>query len=128
MKKSISLSEIEWQIMEVLWEKGVLSVKEVLQAIYPNGEKAYTTIQTYMDRMVEKQLLKKQKIGLVNFYHSIVDKHKLLKQATENLVTKAFKGSFGSLAAFLVDSYELSNEDLDKIKQLIKKREDVIWK
>ena len=125
MKNLKSLSEIEWQIMTVLWEKGVLSVKDVWHAVYPNGEKAYTTVQTYMDRMVDKQLLKKQKIGLVNFYHPIVDKKTLMKKATDTLISRVFNGSFGSLAAFLVDSYNMSGEDLDKIKQLIEKSEEV---
>ena len=126
MKHQIALSDLEWQIMQMLWEKGVMSVKEVWQALYPNGEKAYTTIQTYMDRMVEKKLLNKQKIGLVNFYHPQVDKKTLLKQATENLVSRAFNGSFFSLAAFLVDSPNLSKQELDKIKQLIKQKEEEV--
>ena len=125
MKKLKLLSEIEWQIMAVLWEKGVMSVKEVWQVLYPNGEKAYTTVQTYLDRMVDKKLLNKKKIGMVNFYHSIVEKQKLMKQATDSLVSRVFNGSFGSLAMFLVDSYNLSNEDLEKIKHLIKKREEL---
>jgi len=125
MKNQIILSDLEWQIMQVLWEKGVLSVKEVWQTLYPAGEKAYTTIQTYLDRMVDKNLLNKQKIGLVNFYHALVDKKMLLRQATENLVYRAFDGSFFSLAAFLVDSPDLSNEELEKIKELIKNKEEV---
>lgn len=124
MKKQIGLSELEWQIMQAIWEKGVLSVKEVWQRLFPDGEKAYTTVQTYMDRMVEKNLLTKQKIGLVNFYHPHVDKETLLEQATENLVSRAFNGSFFSLAAFLVDSPNLSKKELDRIKQLIKQKEE----
>jgi len=125
MKNKVALSDLEWQIMQVLWEKGVVAIKEVWQVLYPNGEKAYTTIQTYMDRMVDKKLLNKQKIGLVNFYHARTDKKKLLKQAMENLVSHAFNGSFFNLAAFLVDSPNLSNEELEKIKELIKSKEEV---
>lgn len=125
MKKPITLSDLEWQIMQLLWDKGVMSVKEMWQALYPNGEKAYTTIQTYMDRMTDKNLLSKQKIGLVNFYHAIVDKKSLLKHATENLVSRAFNGSFFNLAAFLVDSPNLSSEELEKITELIKSKEEV---
>jgi len=123
MKRPFSLSEIEWQILKHLWEKGVLSVREVRQKLFPDGERAYTTIQTYMDRMVEKKLLKKEKIGLVNFYQPLVDKKSMRRKATDTLITKAFDGSFGSLAAFLVDSYNLSEHDLEKIKDLIKKKE-----
>jgi len=126
MKNQIGFSELEWHIMQAIWEKGVLSVKEVWQKLFPGGEKAYTTIQTYMDRMVDKKLLNKQKIGLVNFYHPQVDKKTLLKQATENLVSRAFNGSFFSLAAFLVDSPNLSKQELDKIKQLIKQKEEEV--
>jgi BlaI family penicillinase repressor len=124
MKHQATLSDLEWQIMQVLWEKGVMAVKEVWQLLFPNGEKAYTTIQTYMDRMADKNLLSKQKIGLVNFYHARVAKKKLVKQATENLVSSAFNGSFFNLAAFLVESPNLSSEELEKIKELIKNKEE----
>jgi predicted transcriptional regulator len=123
MKKPKMILDIEWRIMGVLWKKGVLSIREVWQQLYPNGEKAYTTVQTYMDRMTEKKLLHKEKIGLVNFYRPLIDEKTLIKQATDKFVFNTFNGSFGSMAAFLVDSYNLSNEDMEKIKQLIKKKE-----
>lgn len=125
MKNKVVLSDLEWQIMQILWERGVMSIKEVWQALFPDGSKAYTTIQTYMERMTSKRLLKKQKIGMVNFYHAGLNKRTLLKQATENLVSKAFDGSFFSLAAFLVDSPNLTGEELEKIKELIKSKEEV---
>ena len=123
MKENKMLSDIEWKIMRVLWKKGILSVKEVWSQLYPNGEKAYTTIQTYLDRMVDKNLLEKQKIGLVNFYRPTVDEATMVKHATDNLVSRVFNGSFGSLAAFLVDSNKLNNEDIQKIKEIIEKKE-----
>ncbi len=123
MKKPKVILDIEWQIMGVLWQKGIMTIKEVWQKLYPKGEKAYTTIQTYMDRMTEKKLLYKEKIGLVNFYRPLIDEQTLKKQATEKLVSNTFNGSFGNLAAFLVDSYNLSGKDLEKIKKLIEKKE-----
>ena len=123
MKKRKALSDIEWRIMQVLWKKGVVSIKEVWQGLYPDGEKAYTTVQTYMERMIEKGLLHKEKIGLVNFYRALIDERTVVKQATEKFVFNTFNGSFGSLAAFLVDSDNLSFDDLERIKQLIEKKE-----
>ena len=78
-----------------------------------------------MERMTEKKLLHKEKIGLVNFYRPLIAEATLKKQATEKFVTNTFNGSFGRLAAFLVDSYHLSREDLDKIKKLIEQKEEV---
>ncbi|MDZ7331410.1 MAG: BlaI/MecI/CopY family transcriptional regulator [candidate division KSB1 bacterium] len=124
MKNQMNLSELEWQIMQVLWQKGVMSVREVWETLFPEAEKAYTTVQTYMDRMVEKGLLRKQKLGLVNYYHAAVDKNFLRQNATEYLVSQAFEGSFFRLAAFLLESTKLSQEELDQIKQLIRAREE----
>ena len=122
MKKLKALSDIEWRIMQVLWKKGVMSIREVWQRLYPDGEKAYTTIQTYMERMIEKGLLHKEKIGLVNFYRALVDERTVIKQATEKFVSNIFNGSFGSLAAFRVDSDNRSFDEVERIKQVMEKK------
>ena len=123
MKKTKLFSETEWQILKTIWKRKTATVREVWQEGYPNKEKAYTTIQTYMDRLVQKKVLKKEKIGLVNFYKPCLSETKAIKQATESFVSRAFNGSFGLLAQYLVDSRNLSKEDIDQIKELIKKRE-----
>ena len=124
MKKLKFLSEIEWQILKILWKENVSSVKEVWQELYPKGEKAYTTVQTYMDRLVKKNVLRKEKIGLVNFYRPTLTERETLEQATKTFVGRAFNGSFGLLAQFLIDSKNLTKEDLEKIRELINKREE----
>ncbi len=124
MGKIKFLSEIEWSVLKIVWQRNKASVKDVWQELYPNGEKAYTTIQTYMDRLVKKKVLRKEKIGLVNSYQPALTEREALEQATESFVGRAFNGSFGLLAQFLVDSRNLSKEDLEKIKELIRKREE----
>ncbi|MBN1270990.1 MAG: BlaI/MecI/CopY family transcriptional regulator [Candidatus Aminicenantes bacterium] len=124
MKKKISLSETEWRIMRILWNDKKATVKEVWSSLYPKKEKAYTTVQTTMDRLVEKNFLAKEKIGLVNFYQPLISEKKALTQATENLVSRAFQGSFGLLAAHLIDSPQFEASDLKKIKELIKQKEE----
>jgi predicted transcriptional regulator len=123
MKKKRDLfSDKEWIIMKAVWQKQKITVKEVWQQIYPHQEKAYTTVQTYMDRLVEKGVLKKEKVGLVNFYQARISEEKALDKATENLVSRAFNGSFGLLAAFLIDSQRLDPSDLERIKQMLEKK------
>ena len=122
MKKK-TITEFEWLIMRLLWEKGVLSVKEVWQTLFPGGERAYTTIQTIMDRMVKKRFLQKKKIGLVNFYRPRVDEKTMKKEATEKFVNTTFNGSFGSMAAFLLNQGKFSRKELEQIKELLDQKE-----
>jgi len=105
--------------MKYLWQEERASIRNVWEALFPEGEKAYTTVQTYMERMVEKGLLTKEKIGMVNFYSPAVSEEETLARATDSFVKKVFNGSFGLLAAFLVDSDKLDNSDREELRKLI---------
>ena len=69
MPQTEKLTPVEWEIMDTIWaRKKPSSVRDVCQQTYPNGEKAYTTIQTIMNTLEKKKLLRRKKTGLVNFY------------------------------------------------------------
>ena len=99
------------------------TVREIHQHLYPKGEKAYTTVQTTTNILVEKGFLRKEKIGMVNFYFPIISRQEFAKQETRTLVSRTFQGSFGNLANYLVDSGELSENELQKLKELISNKE-----
>ena len=121
-RKRLAVAESE--IMEGVWQfDGSATVREVHSRLYPNGEKAYTTVQTMMNILVEKGFLRKEKIGLVNFYTPAVSRLEAAETETQSLVSRLFQGSFGALANYLVDSGELSREELDALKALIDARE-----
>jgi predicted transcriptional regulator len=122
-KKNV-LSEAEWRIMEAVWDaERAVSVREVVQKLYPKGERAYTTVQTVMNILVDKGYLRKEKIGMVNFYTPRVARENAVRKATHSLVSKIFHGSFGALAAFLVDSDSLSPEEIRELKSMIARKE-----
>jgi len=124
MAKEIKLSPGEWEVMETIWNKGGSpSVREVYERLYPNAEKAYTTIQTIMNNLETKGFLRKKKIGLVNFYTPTRKRETMVKVETQGLVSKAFRGSFMSLANYLINSDSLTTDDITELKTLIEKRE-----
>jgi BlaI family penicillinase repressor len=118
-----NLSKLEWEVMQVIWQiGGKPSVRQVLEKAYANGAKAYTTIQTVMNNLEVKSYLKKEKIGMVNFYKPLHKQDEMVNTETIGFVNKVFGGSFMSLANFLVDSDNLSQEEIDDLKQLIEER------
>ncbi|RMF60321.1 MAG: BlaI/MecI/CopY family transcriptional regulator [Calditrichaeota bacterium] len=118
------LAEVELEVMKSIWSFGKpVTVRQVLEHLYPNREKAYTTVQTIMNILAEKGFLRKDKVGMVNFYFPTISETDFAEQETHNLVSKIFHGSFGALANYLVDSGELSSEELNQLKALIESRE-----
>ena len=124
MKKNKKLAESEWRIMDAIWTFAKPStVRDIHQHLYPEGQKAYTTVQTITNILVEKGFLRKEKIGMVNFYFPTLSRQEFAKDETKTLVSRTFQGSFGNLANYLVDSGELSESDLKQLKELIAKKE-----
>ena len=90
---------------------------------YPNGEKAYTTVQTVMNKLVEKGFLKREKIGLVNFYSAYNNQSSSIKNETKSFVKQVFNGSFISLANYLIQSGTLNNDEINELKKIISENE-----
>ena len=114
------LSAAEWEIMQEMWSAGApLAVRDVLERAYPNAEKAYTTVQTLMNILVDKGFLKRKKVGLVNFYAVAVAREKILRKSLATAAGRMFAGSFGAMASFLVSSAALSLEEIQELKKLL---------
>jgi len=124
MAKNNKLTPAEWEIMETIWKRGGSpSVREIVDQAYPNGEKAYTTVQTIMKTLEKKGYLKSRKIGLVNFYTPTKSREEMVKAEMSSLVSRVFHGSSRALANYLVTSDDLSLEEIEEIKKLFEKKE-----
>jgi BlaI family penicillinase repressor len=124
MAKSDKLTPAEWEIMDSIWAlAGAPSVREVMEHAYPNGEKAYTTVQTLMNLLEKKGLLTRKKIGLVNFYKPTRAREEMVRKETRTLISRLFHDSAPALANFLIDQENLSLEDIGNIKKLLDKKE-----
>ena len=114
-----ALSQFEWLIMNHLWDGEKSSAREVMEAMPAEKQRAYTTIQTYLERLVDKGYLTKEKIGMVNFYTSLVPREDVVEGATSSFIDRVFQGSGSSLAAYLLKNGKLDPDDLDKIKDIL---------
>lgn len=119
----ITLTEFEWDIMQTLWRKSRLTARGVLELLSEDKKRAYTTIQTYLERMVKKGLLNKEKSGMQNLYAPCYSEEEIRQEETEHLVKKAFRGSYSRLAAFLFDVDSVSEKDLAQIKSMLRDKE-----
>ena len=123
-RKKHELSAAEWELMQVVWERAdAVSVREVLETAYPNDEKAYTTVQTLMNILVDKGFLRRKKSGMVNMYSAAVKREKVIDAGIAQAAERTFSGSIGAMASFLVNSRKLTEEDLATLRKLLDEQE-----
>ncbi|MFC1563853.1 BlaI/MecI/CopY family transcriptional regulator [candidate division KSB1 bacterium] len=123
-RKKGYLSSSEWEIMNVIWELGGKpTVKNVVDRAYPEGEKAYTTVHTLMEILVEKGFLRKEKFGPVNLYPPARKRDEAVKKETDIFIDKVFGGSFQKMANFMIENRKISDEEFSYLKNLIEQKE-----
>jgi predicted transcriptional regulator len=123
-KKSITLTDSEHRIMEVLWKKGSATVAEVAEALEGKDGSAYTTILTMMGILRHKGYLSCRKDGRAHIFTPKVDRDSAARKAVRQLLTKFFAGSPSELVLSFLREEQLSPEELDELKYKIRKSGD----
>ena len=125
MKKSLTpLGETEMEVLNHVWDMGEATVKQVRKRILEDREVAYTTIMTVMKNLADKDLLKYRKEGVTYVYSPAQKPEAVRSNLISDFMKKAFKGSPKELIQALVNSDDLTSEDLTEIKSMIDNMED----
>lgn len=120
----INLGPLEQKITQIFWKNACMDVSSVQKSLQKTGNKlAYTTVMTVMNRLVDKNVLKKELKGKQYCYSVIKDKKKFVKDLVNQTISN-FVNKFGeeAVVAFLDEAEKLSpNQKKNIISRLMKK-------
>ena len=112
-------SELEMQILGVLWRGGPAPVRDVLAAMADGNKRAYTTVLSAMQVMEKKGLLKRSREGLTDHWRPAVTKSRVLGPFFRNLVANVFGGQPTQVMQHLLQETDVDAADLAAIRQLL---------
>ena len=112
-------SELELQVLSVLWERGPAPVRAVLEALPDGKDRAYTTVLSVMQVMEKKGLIGHTQQGQTHIYHPLVKQGQVLRPMMRDLVRNVFGGSPARALQALLDGTKLDADELGQIRQLI---------
>ena len=113
-----SLTPLELEIMNVLWETGPANVQTV-QAQIKGRELAYTTVQTMLNVLDRKGKVKRQLKDRAYVYRPVLSRQKAVGQAMGDMLDRFFGGSADSLVLSLVEARRLTPERLARIQKML---------
>jgi len=82
-----SLGPLEREILKIIWKDGKVCVRHVLDQLPTELKPAYTTIMTLLNRMVEKNILKREKPNTTCYYQATQSKADFFKSLTETKIS-----------------------------------------
>lgn len=115
------LSKLELQIMEVLWEKGVVSIREIQEAFPEKNRPAYTTIQTTVYRLEAKKAVRRvKKISNAHMFEAVISRGAAHRRLIDDILS-LFGGSAQPVMAQLIESGKLTMDDVEEARKTLQK-------
>lgn len=117
--KYIKPTESELEILQVLWDRGLASVREVHEELSKTKEAGYTTTLKLMQIMHEKGLVKRDDSVKTHIYQPAVSREKTQKHLLGKMINTLFGGSTTQLVMQALGNHKASADELDEIQKLL---------
>lgn len=112
-------TESEMEILQVLWEQGSSTVREVHDILSETKDSGYTTTLKLMQIMNEKGLLSRNDESKTHIYTAAVKKESIQKQVVSKMINGLFKGSSAKLVMHALGNHRASKEEISEIKKYL---------
>ena len=113
------LSKLELQIMQVLWDRGALSIREIQEGFPEKNRPAYTTIQTTVYRLEAKNAVRRvKKISNAHIFEAIVSRQSAQRGLIDDLLG-LFGGRTQPVMAHLIEAGKLTLDDVKEAERLL---------
>src|ERR1700733_6054349 len=119
-KQKVELSEGQWAIMKVVWEQQPCAAPTVQEALLKSRKWSYSTVRTLMDRMVPQGLLTTEKIRNLTLYRAAITPQEGQRGEVLYALKNAFNGPLTPMVQCLLDSHDVTTEQLAELEKFIK--------
>jgi predicted transcriptional regulator len=121
ISKQVKPTESELEILQILWTRGLATVREVHEELAKTKDVGYTTTLKLMQIMHEKGIVKRDESMRTHVYQPAVNKEKTQKHMLGKMISTLFGGSSTQLVLQALGEHKASTEELEQIQMLLDK-------
>ena len=110
---------VELEILAVLWQRGASTVREIMEQLDEEKPRAYTSVLTMLNVMLEKGLVDREPDGRAHRYRASQPQEATLAEIAQDVLARAFSGSASSLISHALAKAKPTASELEAIQQVI---------
>ncbi len=114
------ISDAEYAVMEVLWDKAPLTAQDVVERVDPGRGWSANTVKTLLGRLLAKNAIGHEEDGRRYLYRPLVARGDYVAGESRRLIDRLFGGKLTPLVAHLAERDELTQADIAEIEALLK--------
>ena len=124
MPEMRDLPQAEFEVMDVVWDKGEATVREVWNALAGKRKVAYTTVATVLSRLREKGYVEAEERNFAYVFRPLVQRECVVRRKVDDLVKRVFGGEVARLAAHIAENRDLTPEQIAALEEIIRSESD----
>ncbi len=124
MSKQPSISDAEWEVMEILWSSDAqLTANDVVDRLGKKNDWSPRTVKSLLNRLVKKRALAFETEGKRYLYSPSVSRAECVRSRSKSFVASVFGGAVGPMLAHFVSESPLTPDEIRELKEMLEKRE-----
>lgn len=118
------ISGAEWEVMRVLWTAGrAMTSRAIIEALAGRAEWQPKTIRTLVNRLTDKGVLEREEVDGVLHFSPVVAEKDCIREESRAFLNRFFDGGLTPMLAHFLEHEEVSQEELDGLRQLLDKKD-----
>ena len=125
MKKANNITESEWPIMRVLWERGSATAAEIVTVVTGERDVAMRTVKTLLRRLVAKEAVAyaiDPVDSRIYHYRPLIRKEAAVREKSDGFLAQIYQNRVGDLLAHFVEDSGLTEEELSALGDIVQKK------
>jgi BlaI family transcriptional regulator, penicillinase repressor len=123
MSQPPRISELEWELMKICWNRSPLSAQEIIDTLAARDDWHPKTVKTLLNRLVKKRALGFHKDGRAYLYHPLVAEKDCVSAESRSFLDRVFGGSLQPMLAHFMETRPMTPAEIAELKKLLKGKE-----
>ncbi len=119
---SVSLGSVQLRIMRVLWEEGETTARRITDVLSQSAPIAHSTVQTLLRKLEAKGAVAHNATDRTFLFRALVGESEVTGSAAQDLLMRVFHGSLSGLMAHLLESENVSPDEMKRLRALVEKK------
>ncbi|MBM7553972.1 penicillinase repressor BlaI [Thalassobacillus pellis] len=123
-KKIPAITESEWVVLKVLWEKGPQTANDIISSLPAQTHWNPKTVRTLLDRLTKKEVVGVHKNQRVYTFYPLYSQDECQRDKTKSFVKRFYDGTLKSMLVQFIQEEDLSEEDVKELRSILDKKQN----
>jgi BlaI family penicillinase repressor len=123
MKKAIRITEAEWEVMAVVWDRNPVAASTVVEVLEDRKQWTLATVRTLLRRLVNKGALQQETEGKRYIYTPLISMAECVRRESESFLGRVLGRAPSEAILHLVKRADLSDKDIQELRRILRQKE-----